>query len=125
MDNILKNLKELEIEDLIWIITLFTASFAIVSNKLERDYLFTGDLTKQKKFKTINITLLSIAFFIYLYFVLLAYSRIKMNNPNTSFKQMRIREANFIAAVLVLLATLIYLVTSILSDDNTDIDLLA
>ena len=125
MDNILKNLKELEIEDLIWIITLFTASFAIVSNKLERDYLFTCDSTKQKKFKTINITLLSIAFFIYLYFVLLAYSRIKMNNPNTSFKQMRIREANFIAAILVLLATLIYLVTSILSDDNTDIDLLA
>ena len=48
-----------------------------------------------------------------------------MNNPNTSFKQMRIREANFIAAILVLLATLIYLVTSILSDDHSDIDLLA
>ncbi len=125
MDSILRNLKELEIEDLIWVITLFTASFAIVSNKLEREFLFTGDLTKQKKFKTINITLLSIAFFIYLYFVMLAYSRFKLNNPNTTFKQLRIREANFIAAVLVLLATIIYFITSILSDDNTDIDLLA
>lgn len=125
MDSILRNLKELEIEDLIWVITLFTASFAIVSNKLEREFLFTGDLTKQKKFKTINITLLSIAFFIYLYFVMLAYSRFKLNNPNTTFKQLRIREANFIAAVLVLLATIIYFINSILSDDNTDIDLLA
>ncbi len=124
MDSILRNLKELEIEDLIWVITLFTASFAIVSNKLEREFLFTGDLTKQKKFKTINITLLSIAFFIYLYFVMLAYSRFKLNNPNTTFKQLRIREANFIAAVLVLLATIIYFITSILSDDNTAIDLL-
>lgn len=124
MDSILRNLKELEIEDLIWVITLFTASFAIVSNKLERGFLFTGDLTKQKKFKTINITLLSIAFFIYLYFVMLAYSRFKLNNPNTTFKQLRIREANFIAAVLVLLATIIYFITSILSDDNTAIDLL-
>ena len=124
MDSILRNLKELEIEDLIWVITLFTASFAIVSNKLEREFLFTGDLTKQKKFKTINITLLSIAFFIYLYFVMLAYSRFKLNNPNTTFKQLRIREANFIAAVLVLLGTIIYFITSILSDDNTAIDLL-
>ena len=125
MEDILESLKELNIEDKIWITYFFLAGFAIYSNHLERISVLNQDRNARLQYKTINITLLSIAFFIYLYFVMLAYSRFKLNNPNTTFKQLRIREANFIAAVLVLLATIIYFITSILSDDNTDIDLLA
>ena len=120
MKNISENLKELEIEDFIWIISLFSACFALLSNKLEKDYLYTHNLSKEKEYKTINITLLVIAFFIYLYFMMLNYKRIK-RNTHQSFKQMRINNANFLAATLIVLATIIYIMTSILSTNNLEI----
>lgn len=120
MKDISENLKELEIEDFIWLISLFSACFALLSNKLERDYLYTHNLSKEKEYKTINITLLVIAFFIYLYFMMLNYKRIK-NSTNQSFKQMRINNANFIAATLIVLATIIYIMTSILSTNELEI----
>ena len=120
MKNISENLKELEIEDFIWIISLFSACFALLSNKLEKDYLYTHNLSKEKEYKTINITLLVIAFFIYLYFMMLNYKRIK-RNTHQSFKQMRINNANFLAATLIVLATIIYIMTSILSTNELEI----
>ena len=120
MKDISENLKELEIEDFIWIISLFSACFALVSNKLEKDYLYTHNLSKEKEYKTINITLLVISFFIYLYFMMLNYKRIK-NSTHQSFKQMRINNANFLAATLIVLATIIYIMTSILGTNELEI----
>ena len=120
MKDISENLKELEIEDFIWIISLFSACFALLSNKLEKDYLYTHNLSKEKEYKTINIALLVIAFFIYLYFMMLNYKRIK-NSTHQSFKQMRINNANFLAATLIALATIIYIMTSILSTNELEI----
>ena len=56
MKDISENLKELEIEDFIWIISLFSACFALLSNKLEKDYLYTHNLSKEKEYKTKNQT---------------------------------------------------------------------
>ena len=120
MKDISENLKELEIEDFIWIISLFSACFALLSNKLEKDYLYTHNLSKEKEYTTINITLLVIAFFIYLYFMMLNYKSIK-RNTHQSFKQMRINNANFLAATLIVLATIIYIMTSILSTNELEI----
>lgn len=120
MKDISENLKELEIEDFIWIISLFSACFALLSNKLEKDYLYTHNLSKEKEYKTINITLLVISFFIYLYFMMLNYKRIK-NSTHQSFKQMRINNANFLAATLIVLATIIYIMTSILGTNELEI----
>ncbi len=120
MKDISENLKELEIEDFIWIISLFSACFALLSNKLEKDYLYTHNLSKEKEYKTINITLLVISFFIYLYFMMLNYKRIK-NSTYQSFKQMRINNANFLAATLIVLATIIYIMTSILGTNELEI----
>ena len=120
MKDISENLKELEIEDFIWIISLFSACFALLSNKFEKDYLYTHNLSKEKEYKTINIALLVIAFFIYLYFMMLNYKRIK-NSTHQSFKQMRINNANFLAATLIVLATIIYIMTSILSTNELEI----
>lgn len=124
MNNINKILKELEIEDIIWIITLFSAIFAIISNKFERDYVINYSKKSQKTYKTINITLLIISFFIYLYFLLLSYSRIKEINPSTTFKQARLTNINFIAATLFIVASLISIFVEIFSDDGSDSSLI-
>ncbi len=88
MNDLNKTLQELNTEDIIWIISLFTASFAIYSNYLERNYVYTHNKKSKTRYKTINITIGVIAFFIYLYFFLLSYQRIQENN---TIKQQKIK----------------------------------
>lgn len=50
-------LQRLNQEDFIWIIYVFIALFAIISDVYERNYVLTNNKKSQKKFKTINITI--------------------------------------------------------------------
>ena len=71
MNDVEKKLKRLKNEDIIWIIYFFIVVFALYSNKLDRDYLLKKDKEAYKREKSINITIFFVAFFIYLYFLLL------------------------------------------------------
>ena len=123
MSDLNQTLKELRNEDIIWIINLFIASFAILSNSFERDYLLSKNLRSKKRFKTINITIGAISFFIFLYFFLLSYSRCQKNRK-TSMKDFCLQNANLVAASLVLIASIIYFFTEILSDDDFEANIL-
>ena len=57
MNKVLKTLEEVRIEDWIWIIYLFLASFALIANFFEKDYLLNGNKVSKKAFKTINIAI--------------------------------------------------------------------
>ena len=124
MNKVLKKLEEVRVEDWIWIIYLFLASFALIANFFEKDYLLNRNKVSKKAFKTINIAIFIIVFFIYLYFVLLTYSSFKEKEEHMSIKSMIITNANFIAACLFLIGGIIYLLTEIASDNETDIDIL-
>ena len=124
MDKVWKTLQEIQIEDWIWITYLFLSAVALVSNFFEKDYLLNRYKTSKKAFKTINIAVFIIVFFIYLYFVLLTYSRFKERQQQTTIKSMIVTNANFIAASLFLIGGILYLFTEIISDDETDVDIL-
>ena len=124
MDKVWKTLQEIQIEDWIWITYLFLSAVALVSNFFEKDYLLNRNKTSKKAFKTINIAVFLIVFFIYLYFVLLTYSRFKERQQQTTIKSMIVTNANFIAASLFLIGGILYLFTEIISDDETDVDIL-
>lgn len=116
-------LNKIKIEDYIWIINIFIVIFALISNYYEKDYIKNNTAESKKIYKTINIIILIILFFIYAY---LAYSRaIKVaNNKNTSFnKEVLIDEANFIAATLILIGALIYLIDEIIDTNINDLNL--
>lgn len=124
MDKVTKTLHELDIEDLIWVIYLFISALAIYSNYLERIYVTKHDVLAKKKYKTINISVLSIGFFIYLYFLILAYQKYKEKDNRTTLKNILIKDARLIASILLIISAIITLLSEIMSDDDTDIDLL-
>ena len=124
MDKVTKTLHELDIEDLIWVIYLFISALAIYSNYLERIYVTKHDVLAKKKYKTINISVLSIGFFIYLYFLILAYQKHKEKDNRTTLKNILIKDARLIASILLIICAIITLLSEIMSDDDTDIDLL-
>lgn len=124
MDKVTKTLHELDIEDLIWVIYIFISALAIYSNYLERIYVAKHDVLAKKKYKTINISVLSIGFFIYLYFLILAYQKYKEKDNRTTLKNILIKDARLIASILLIISAIITLLSEIMSDDDTDIDLL-
>lgn len=105
--DILNKLKVLKTEDFIWFTYFFIALFAILSNAYERTFIKTLNKSAYKKSKAINISLFFIAFFIYLYFVLLFYDN--LNNSTLSPNEFKNTELKFIAALLFLLGGGIYL----------------
>ena len=118
MDN--ETLKEVRIEDYIWIIYIFLAIFAIVSNYFEKEYLKKHDKKDENIFRTINTEIFIITFIIYLYFAYVNYKHIKRLDKNSSPKEVLLANAGLIAAILFLIGGGISLWISIYGDDDDD-----
>ncbi len=116
-----ETLNEIRIEDYIWIIYIFLAIFAIVSNHYEKEYELKHEKKDEKTFRNINTFIFVITLIIYIYFVIINYKHIKKLDPNSSFKEILIENAGFIASVLFLIAGVISLLISIYGSDDDDI----
>ena len=125
MNDVAKKLKRLKNEDMIWIIYFFIVVFALYSNKLDRDYLLKHDSAAYKREKFINTTIFFIAFFIYLYFVLLLTEDMGSMEKNLSDPAYRSTFIQLIAAILFLVGGAIYLINEITrKDDALDVALI-
>lgn len=117
MNDVEKKLKRLKNEDIIWIIYFFIVVFALYSNKLDRDYLLKKDKDAYKREKSINITIFFIAFFIYLYFLLLLTEDLGNMEKNFDDPNYRSTFIQLIAAILFLIGGAIYLINEITRKD--------
>lgn len=114
--NIGVKLQRLKTGDLIWIIYLFIAIAALISDYYERNYLQTNNSTSQKKFKLINITVLTIALFIYMYFVILNYEDIHHLKKEATKKEVITSHVSLIAALLFLIGGILTWIAEINRD---------
>lgn len=94
-------------ENIVWIITIFFAIFGIIANNLELEDLKEQTNKRRKFYRTINLTLLIIAMFIYLYFINLAINNLK-NAVTTRAKLIFVATISFFfGGALLLIAELI------------------
>ena len=102
-------LQRLRREDFIWVIYLFIAIMALVSDYYERQFLFSKNKQDQNKFRYINMGIAIVDFFIYLYFILINYEDITVLRNEATKKEVIMTHASFIAALLFLLGGIITL----------------
>lgn len=95
--NKIRNLQNLEIDDFIWYIYIFIVVASLYSNKLEREYLLSGNMEKYREFHSINLVVLTIGFLIYVYFVYRGY---ELYQKKRDYKS----TLNLISAILFLVA---------------------
>ena len=123
--NIGVKLQRLKNEDFIWIIYFFIAIAAIISNIYERNFNLTNNINSQKKFKTINIAIFIIVFFIYLYFVLINYEDVKTLRKEATKKEVITSHLALIASLLFLIGGLIFVFVEINRDTpNEDVGII-
>ncbi len=114
---------EVRIEDYIWIIYIFLAIFAIVSNHYEKEYLLKHHKKDENIFRTINTEIFIVTFIIYLYFAYINYKHIKRLDRNSSPKDILLANAGLVAALLFLIGGAISLYISIIGNDEDDVTL--
>ena len=103
-ETILKN------ENIIWILYFIFAIAGIYANNLELEDINKKNNNNKKKYKTINVIILFIALFIYIYFINLSYKRYQQKHQKGDL-------LNSIAATLVFIAGLLFLYVELTSDE--------
>lgn len=119
MENMEKKLKRIENEDIIWCIYFFIIGFNLYSDYLEKEYVLTKNPEAHKLYKTINIGILIVAIFIYLYFVYISYNDYQnaKTNKNKFYANLAL-----LASILFLLggAITLYVVYNSKSEDEEE-----
>ncbi|MCM1052681.1 MAG: hypothetical protein NC483_01710 [Ruminococcus sp.] len=113
-------LQRLRTEDFIWVIYFFIALAALISDSYERDYVLTNNQNDKRKFKTINIIILTVAFCIYIYFVLINYEDVKELKREATKKEVALKHLGLVAALLFLSAGVISLYVELNKEEGLE-----
>ena len=116
--NINATLKDVEKENIIWLIFLFIIGANFVSNYYVEKYCYTNDEVNRKIYRTLNIIVLSIALGIYIFYVYNSYQGIKKDTNNELYKKLL-----FLASILILIGGAIYLGVEIYKTENPEISI--
>ncbi len=116
--NINPSLRDVEIENIIWVIYLFIIGANFVSNYYVEKYAYTHDEKNRKIFRYINITVLSIILLIYIYYVHTSYNNMKKDTLNSIYKK-----CIFAASIFVLIGGIIYLMVEFYKNNNPEVAL--
>ena len=106
-------LKEIEIENYIWIVYLGLIIFSFWSNNEERKYIIFGDISAKENYRKSLVLVFSIASIIYFYFFYSSYRSYKNLDKNDTDSKKYFTVINLIATTLVLIAGILFLFIAI------------
>ncbi len=102
-NNVVRELKKLDINDFIWFIYFFIVIFSLIADYFQRKYLLSNNQNYRNISKNLTLILLIVAFLIYLYFVIDSLEDINYlkNSQNSDKKRVAMER---------LITTLVFLV---------------
>lgn len=122
MNDKLKRLEDIKIENIVWIIYIGIIILSWYANSKEKKYLLYNDLFSKKEYQNLLILIFTILVIIYFYFAKSGYEDILNLTSYDSPKKQMLTKFAFIGSFLILVSGIIYLVLSIL-DDEIEIEL--
>ena len=120
-NNIEKRLKQINIENNIWIIYLIIIGLSFYSNKLEKDYFINKNNISKETYRKINTIIFIVLILVYSYFEEDAIESF-FNNQNKTSKQKKYDSLILIASTAILISGFIFLYI-ILDDKNLDTEI--
>lgn len=122
MDEVNERLKEIKIEDFIWIVYLGIIALSFYSNYLEKKYFLYKNNQDKEKYRNIIIIIFSILIIVYFYFLKDSYESIKKIKPNDNEQTKNLTYLSFLASFLIFISGIIFLYIAI-KDENLNIEL--
>ena len=115
-------LKQIRIEDFIWVIYIGIIALSYYSNYLEKKYYVNGDLYSKDKYRNIIILIFSILLIVYFYFLYDSYKSVSELNVFDSEKKKRLVYLSFLASLLIFISGAIFLYIAV-SDTDLNVEL--
>ena len=108
-DELNSKLKQLKIENFIWVIYIGIIFLSWYSNSLEKKYYLFNDLCSKDKYRKIMIFIFSILVVVYFYFLKDSYNDFKNLSNKDSSKKQNLIFLSFVASLLIFISGLIFL----------------
>ena len=121
-DETIKRLKQLKIEDFIWIIYIGIIIMSFYSNIIERKYFIYKNSKDKKKYRQINVAIFSILLIVYLYFLTNSTNDLKNLKSSDSYQKKKLIFLSFIASALITISGFIFLYIALI-DQELDVEL--
>ena len=116
-DEINKKLKEIKIEDYIWLIYIGIIFLSWYANNLERSYIIFKDKISKEKYQSLMIFIFMVLWIIYLYFLSTSVNSLNDLKEDDSKKKKDLVSLSFIATLLLFISGTIFLYIA-LADNN-------
>ena len=121
-DELNRKLKQIKIEDFIWLIYIGIIIMSWYSNNLEKQYFLYNDLISKEKYRKVMIFIFSILIIIYLYFLKDSYDDLKSLKPFDSNKKKKLISISFLGSLAIVISGFIFLYIAI-NDEELDVEL--
>ena len=115
--DLLYKLRELKIEDSIWIIYMGIIALSWYSNYLERKYFLNNDIKSKKDYQKIIILIFSILIVVYTYFLKDSFDGLQNLKSTDSKKKKELTSLSFMGSLLIAVSGFIFLYIAIVDDD--------
>lgn len=116
-DELNRKLKQLKVEDFIWIIYIGIIVISWYANSLERKYFIYNDLQSKEKYRKIMIIIFSILVVIYLYFLKDSYDDLNRIKLCDSYEKKKLTYMSFISSLLIAISGFIFLYIAIMDEE--------
>ena len=115
-------LRQLRIEDFIWVIYIGIIALSYYSNFLERRYYVFNDFKSKEKYRKNIILIFSILLIVYFYFLYDSYDSVKDLKVYDTEKKKRLINLSFLASLLIFISGTIFLYIAV-SDTDLNVEL--
>lgn len=122
MNEDLNRLKDIKVENYIWIIYIGIIVLSWYANSKEKDFIINKNENSKKEYQALMILIFTILLFIYYYFTIDSYDDVRELTSLDSKKKIVLRYASFVGSFLILISGIIFLIIVIL-DDNIDTEI--
>ena len=116
-ENLNEKLKQLKIEDFIWLIYIGIVFLSWYSNSLEKKYFLYNDIISKEKYRKIIIIIFSILVIVYLYFLNDSYKSVKNLKSYDTEKKKSLTKLSFIGSLFIAISGFIFLYIAITDED--------
>ena len=117
MDELQEKLKEINIENFIWLIYIGIIILSWYSNYLEKKYYLNKDLLAKEKYRKILIFIFTILVLVYYYFLSDSYKGVKDLKYYDSTKKKELVNLSFIASFLIFISGIIFLYIAVVDTE--------
>ena len=115
MMDVARRIKQIDIENFIWIIYFGLIGLCLFANTFEKKYFTNQDLEAKEKYRELTIIIFVVAIIIYLYFFWDNYQDFKSNGT-------KLQELNLLGSALILISGFIFLYIALV-DTDLDVEL--